>query len=758
MIEISTAFPPSSETVKDFYHRPGASYYIPLYQREYSWDRENIDQLMEDICKGVDSTLADDDTIRFLGTVILVSEKNPHANIRPQDTKALPTRIDNVIDGQQRISTIALLSCLLYQRVSEKKRKLPSDSLFDGLREEIDSKLELLEEIFSVDIKRGKPKRKPVVIRGSEDCWTFDGPDDENYGSDVSLLIAKYIRSILEAAEFPSVSKDTLVGKNVRQMNKWLNNIEKAYDDEELFPSARKIISKIKEEYIWSYSRPELVEYVSKFSSELDNNQKKVAQLIHLFAFIHFLLDRCCFNIISPVSEVWAFDMFQSLNASGTPLTALETFKPLVVNTVNVDGGSYKGSSSESSFKNIDQLMGSMTNASTKSKLTNDFLTTLALVWQGSKLSSQFSSQRKWLIDTYGNLQTLDDKNDFIKVMGNLSLYWDNVLGFDPSVHSTIKGTNKANEEDRSLASVCALYLRDAGHKMANTILSRFYFNVLAEKEGSVDEFISACKALAAFFTIWRSASGNSGLDDYYRKGLRGDDELGVFAFSYIGDDENFSSHRLKKYLKEVLDRKKLTNKQDWLSRAKEYLRFNNAKIVCKFALFVSAHDTEIDLDNTGLMKIGKNGYYQYLEPKKWVSSDFKTIEHIAPRNISKESNWDVNLYKEEEYQLIGNLTLLPVDINSSAGNKNWNEKLIYFLHLSEMDDDNLKILEKKASENGVDLSEDTIELLKNASHKHHIKPIVEVGFDGSWDLDLVKKRSERMCEILWDRVTVWLD
>src|SRR4051794_15805502 len=104
MIDISKAFGTSSETLSAVFQLPGVGYYIPLYQREYSWDEENIEQLMEDICHGVEQLLAKDEAIRFMGTVILVKEHNPAVNIQPQDNRALPPTINNVIDGQQRIS------------------------------------------------------------------------------------------------------------------------------------------------------------------------------------------------------------------------------------------------------------------------------------------------------------------------------------------------------------------------------------------------------------------------------------------------------------------------------------------------------------------------------------------------------------------------------------------------------------------------------------------------------------------------------
>ena len=49
MLDIANAFTTQGLPVGDFFQRPNVGFYIPLYQREYSWDDGNIDQLMEDI-------------------------------------------------------------------------------------------------------------------------------------------------------------------------------------------------------------------------------------------------------------------------------------------------------------------------------------------------------------------------------------------------------------------------------------------------------------------------------------------------------------------------------------------------------------------------------------------------------------------------------------------------------------------------------------------------------------------------------------
>lgn len=308
-IDISQAFITASETISDVFQRPGVGYYIPLYQRPYSWDTENIDQLMADICHGVDAFLTNDKNIRFLGTVILVKESNPIANIDPQDKRALPTRIDNVIDGQQRISTIALLACLLYQRLYEISETLPNNTDTAGIKEATDSYLATLREIFSFDLRRGSPARKPIIIRGSEDGWTFDG-DDNNYESDVSSFLASFIRAVTDNSASPPLPPTvSLVGKNLRRMNSWLKDVEKAYKsdpDGEDFPPAWQILDSISQVDLWSYERPELVSLVKNHSTPMSIVEKQVCSLVQLFAFCHYLLQRCGFTLNEPVSEDWA--------------------------------------------------------------------------------------------------------------------------------------------------------------------------------------------------------------------------------------------------------------------------------------------------------------------------------------------------------------------------------------------------------------------------------------------------------------------
>jgi uncharacterized protein with ParB-like and HNH nuclease domain len=73
---------------------------VPDYQRAYSWDRKNWEDLWNDIREGMDSR-----TPHFWGTITL---RNTGAT-EYDSTSAQQFTVYEVVDGQQRITTLCLL-------------------------------------------------------------------------------------------------------------------------------------------------------------------------------------------------------------------------------------------------------------------------------------------------------------------------------------------------------------------------------------------------------------------------------------------------------------------------------------------------------------------------------------------------------------------------------------------------------------------------------------------------------------------------
>ena len=80
---------------------------IPIFQRTYSWDSENCEELWRDIIRvGSDPNL----NSHFIGSAVYIPE---------QDTSAAISRW-LVIDGQQRITTITLILLALQKQLALK--------------------------------------------------------------------------------------------------------------------------------------------------------------------------------------------------------------------------------------------------------------------------------------------------------------------------------------------------------------------------------------------------------------------------------------------------------------------------------------------------------------------------------------------------------------------------------------------------------------------------------------------------------------
>ena len=85
----------------------GSEFEVPPYQREYSWQQDEVREFFEDLQRSLD-----DDTY-FLGLIILTDE----------DGKK------KIVDGQQRIVTLTLLAAALYHEAKARKRSALADRL-----------------------------------------------------------------------------------------------------------------------------------------------------------------------------------------------------------------------------------------------------------------------------------------------------------------------------------------------------------------------------------------------------------------------------------------------------------------------------------------------------------------------------------------------------------------------------------------------------------------------------------------------------
>lgn len=84
-------------------------YAIPRYQREYTWNKSQWESLFDDV--------QENDPGYFLGSIICIN----------QTTDTLAVQRLEVVDGQQRLTTLSLLFAALYQSLKLHEKDLDDD-------------------------------------------------------------------------------------------------------------------------------------------------------------------------------------------------------------------------------------------------------------------------------------------------------------------------------------------------------------------------------------------------------------------------------------------------------------------------------------------------------------------------------------------------------------------------------------------------------------------------------------------------------
>jgi uncharacterized protein with ParB-like and HNH nuclease domain len=87
--DLTGIFKPEAKTIMKIFGDADSYYQIPDYQRPYSWNTEQIEQMWDDIYSSMETK----EESYFLGPIILIERKGYF----------------EVVDGQQRLTTLTIL-------------------------------------------------------------------------------------------------------------------------------------------------------------------------------------------------------------------------------------------------------------------------------------------------------------------------------------------------------------------------------------------------------------------------------------------------------------------------------------------------------------------------------------------------------------------------------------------------------------------------------------------------------------------------
>ena len=325
--------------------------------------------------------------------------------------------------------------------------------------------------------------------------------------------------------------------------------------------------------------------------------------LVRLLLFSSYLAQRVVLTRVEASNEADAFDIFDALNTTGEPLTALETCKPLIIQSENKHGV-YSGSDSEYYWSKME--LGLADTYSEPAKLQTEIkrlLTSFALYFDGYKLPQDLKGQRMYL---RGRFQITEGKGqsysrNFVRSVSEFSnfrlRYWDKNSIDRLSV-------SQYSKSDLQLLKLCLRFIADMNTSMAVPILARYWTEYGESDKDAV--FVDATKAVAAFLALRRSVTGGTArIDSDFRKLLEENPKDGGTPFCLGKDMKNQlpSLEVLKGAFRAFLQTRRIgvSDRASWIARAKEIEFGNQApQALCRFLLLAAAHDARPDDSHPG--------------------------------------------------------------------------------------------------------------------------------------------------------------
>lgn len=764
-ININNIFNAKSVDLEQLYSKTGSGFFIPIYQRQYTWNTKHIDRMLDDVFSCIHRIKEDENSLTFIGTIITVADKQGVAKDKDGTTE-LPSEVNQVIDGQQRLTSYLLIMMAYHSILFDVEESYKDDveaDLSKAMRRWVDSKINSLKAVLNncCAIYSGETGDKgkgynyyPKLIRAGEDadgditsdywsCYEEDAHYTSPFATFNKHFSDHFVSKVKGGEKFvPIGSGDDTVVQNFKHSRKLF---ESALQSDELFPthllaSDKILLGRFLNENI------ELSEDITQ------NDYDKAAQILRVIMLGNFLFKRVVATHVDVSDDNYAFDMFEALNTTGEPLTAFETFKPKVVEYCRATHGptGYSRSLEAAQVRTIEKTLNIHSKAEDKHKKTTALLQAFRLAYSGSSLGGHLSEQRLFLNNAF---EEAESKLEFVQLLSStwsfISEIWDSKT---PDLLSNIEGLpsaqvlSLASHPKLKQANFCIKALKAANHRIVCGLFSDFYnqFRASQYQYDTLDELISIVLATTRFFVRYRAFTSNTdGIDSMYRQILSS------------GIRENSVPSRSVDSIKQLFDMKLAekgrNNKEEWTHVVKTQDLYKNRKDLSKLMLLLSFESSSHDSSKPGHLCDGANSLGTYLDIAVW--DEFHTVEHVWPQNPENTKDWCSDLDSALHLHSLGNLSILPPSENSILGNKGWDKKKIVFDILSEPSLDGREAMSQQAHKNGI-LTANQVAILVQRSKLHpHIDAIAH---SVEWNRSYVEARALNLLERVWEQTELW--
>lgn len=286
---------------------------IPHFYAEYSWQSASVSRLVQDVCECVNELVEDLSTAHFFGLITLLQTNQNEMAITWLDPYACPRNLLVVIDGKQRLTTVALLACELYQRL-ELLRPLTFEEHLNTLRESIDYQMGALLRVFSFNLHTGFPWHKPVIIHGRYDSWGQHKEAGAEYRSAASRYISDFLLASAMGKEVVQQDdSNSAVQQSLQMINRYLDTIAGAhYNQTENYPTAWRIRSGLHLIDRPLFGHAEIAAAAASSGKEPSSFGSQLCSLVQYLAFTYALLDRCCFALVMPTTDSAGIDLLRT--------------------------------------------------------------------------------------------------------------------------------------------------------------------------------------------------------------------------------------------------------------------------------------------------------------------------------------------------------------------------------------------------------------------------------------------------------------